>query len=156
MRGGGLMFWGMIQPNGIVTIKEIFGNLNSDKYIHLLESFAVPCMKLNAKANFNFVQDNCSSHVSKKTKDYFKNQCFSTLPFPPLSPDLNIMENVWKVMTDIIYSQNQPNNIDELRKRICEAHHLINDEKIGTMLNLYSSYRSRLTKILQNHGNLIN
>ena len=150
------MFWGMIMPNGVLAIKEVNGNLNSDKYMSLLESFGVPYMKLNCKQNFNFVQDNCSSHVSKKTLDYLHSQEFQILSFPALSPDLNIMENVWKVMIGIIYNQNQPRDANELRVLIWKAHNEINSKRRNTLLNLYTTYRSRLTEILKNNGNLLN
>ena len=61
--GGGLMVWGMVFPNGLVTLKIVESRFNSQKYISMLTNFAVPIMKLNFK-EFNFVQDNAKIHTS--------------------------------------------------------------------------------------------
>lgn len=156
MGGGSIMFWGMIMPNGLIAIREVNGTLNSDSYIELLKTFAVPCMKLNSNDTFNFVQDNCPSHVSKRTMDYLNNQEFKTIQWPSRSPDINIMENVWKMMCDIIYEESQPRNKTELREMIHKSVFDINMNRIESMRELYTSYRRRLTKVLNKHGNLIN
>lgn len=150
------MIWGMVMPNGLIAAREISGNLNSEKYIELLNSFVVPCMKLNCKPNFNFVQDNCPSHVAQKSMHYLKNQSFQVLKWPARSPDINIMENIWKMMTDIIYQGLQPQNKAELRKNIQDSISLLNSTRNSSILGLYRNFRPRLTNVLLKRGNLIN
>lgn len=155
MGGASIMIWGMILPNGLITIKEINGTLNSEKYIDLLHNFAVPYMKLNCAPNFNFIQDNCSSHVSKKSKQFLEAQSFRTIKWPVKSPDINIIENVWKMMSDIVYEGNQPKNKEELREKIHNSVFILNSERNKTLLDFYKSFRQRLTKVLLMRGNLI-
>lgn len=156
MGGGSIMVWGMILPNGLIAIQELIGTLNSDKYIELMKTFVVPCMKLNCKVNFNFVQDNCPSHVSAKTMTYLNSESFKVLQWPARSPDINIMENVWKMMSDIIYEGPQAKTKDQLRLNIHNAVYQINSTRNESTLKLYVSYRQRLTKLLILKGNLIN
>lgn len=155
MGGPSIMMWGMIMPNGLVAVKEVEGTLNSDLYIDLLKSFIVPCMNLNCQGNYNYVQDNCPSHVSKKTMEYLNGERFTTLKWPSKSPDINIMENVWKMISDIIYEERQPNSKAELRQRIHEAILLLNSSRTKDMIKLFTYFRKRLTKVLIKNGNLI-
>ena len=45
--GGGIMVWGMIMPNGLVTVQLLQGNQNSQNYIALFKDFFVPIMNIN-------------------------------------------------------------------------------------------------------------
>lgn len=154
--GGGIMLWGMVLPVGLIAVKELNGKVNSEKYIRLLETFAVPCMKLNLNRGFNFVQDNAPIHSSKKTTTFLSNEMFSVLKWPALSPDINIMENIWKMMSDIIYNHNQPQNKEELKRKIDDAVLIINTERRETIVGLYKGFRKRLTTLLVKGGNIIN
>lgn len=150
------MIWGMVFPNGLICIKEITGTLNAQKYIALLDEFAVPYMKKNLKPGFSFIQDNCSCHTAKLTQLSFKSMPFRSIKFPPFSPDLNIMEDIWHIMCTIIYANSQPSNIPELRSRIHNAALEINSYERNAIKKLYGTYRKRLTTVLRNNGNLCN
>jgi len=47
-----------------------------------------------------------------------------------MSPDLNTVENIWKMISDLVYDEIQPKNIKELRLKINKAVDIINNEKI--------------------------
>jgi len=152
--GGGIMYWGMLMPNGLISLKKVIGNLNSEKYIHLLDSYAVPLMKMNATPNCHFIQDNCSSHKSKKTMKFLRDKNVQVLEWPPLSPDINLMEDIWRMLSNLVYQDGQPRNLIELEEKVQYAVHELNMNRRHVMLGLYSSFRKRLTTILRTGGNL--
>ena len=69
---------------------------------------------------------NAPIHQAKVTKDFFKNSTITTLNWPPRSPDIHIAENVWKMISNIVYDREQPRNKQELRNSITRAFSHIN------------------------------
>ena len=58
-------------------------------------------------------QDNARPHVSKMTTAFLESR-IKTLKWPAHSPDLSPIENVWKLLKDIIYLSKSFKNIDEI------------------------------------------
>ena len=119
-----------------------------------MKTFCVPIMNLNLKPKIWLVQDNCTIHVSKLSKEFFETQNFGMIQWPSKSPDINLMENIWKMLSDIIYSGMQPRNIKELHDKLFEAVQVLNTDKRQVSQNLYFTFRERLTKVLLTKGDL--
>jgi len=154
--GGGIMVWLMTLPNGLLSFHSIIGQFRSIQYIAMLDKYIVPVMKINFPCKFYFQQDNCSVHMSKLVKEYLKKVNVQTVTWPSKSPDLNIVEDVWKIISDLVYDGPQFDNLKDLQRKISEVIEIINSTKRQVIIDLYGSVRGRLCKVLKSNGNMYN
>ena len=109
----------------------------------------MPIININFKEKMIFQQDNYPIHVSKQTKNFFKNINIDLLDWPPYSPDLNIIENVWHILSEMVYDGTPIRNLNELEGRIYDAVKSFNVTKQHQVINLYRSMTNRLCDVLE-------
>jgi hypothetical protein len=84
----------------------VVGNLNSEKYINILDDNLWPVIAQHFSTSpYIFQEDNAPCHVSRRTNQWKTENDIPTLEWPPQSPDLNIIENLWKVIKTKIQKQ---------------------------------------------------
>lgn len=156
MGGGGLMVWGMVFPDGQLELKLMIGKQKSTDYIDLLENFAKPKILNYFKDKpFIFQQDNCSIHVSKLSKSWTESNFDNVLDWPSKSPDLNPIENVWRLMSRIVYEHGQFETINSLWECIHKTVNNLNANK-SEVLKLIDNVPSRLIEVVKRKGGLTN
>lgn len=154
--GGSINIWMMVLPNGLLAFREIAGNLNSEKYIDLLSKCCIPITNLNMGNEFYLQQDNARPHTSIMVKKFFENSNIIVLEWPPYSPDLNITEDVWHMLSNLIYDRRQHQNKKELLESITWAVNEINQNHRDKILDLYNSIHSRMHTVLEKKGDIVN
>ncbi len=141
---GKLMIFGFITSSGNFKVYKIDGTMNSKKYVSLLEENILDDI---VDCGFNlsdvvFMQDNASCHKSKSTMKWFEDHNLNLLEWPPQSPDLNPIENVWNYLeTKVRMRQNEIENADDLWKIILEESRKISASFIK---KLYKSIPKRI------------
>lgn len=155
-KGGGVMVWMMVLPNYLLSFHTIEGKFRSEDYIKLLKEKVLPIIMLNLGKDFFLQQDNAPVHQSKEVKLFLKESNIRTVLWPARSPDINIAEDVWKLISDIVYDGPQFRNKEDLVTAIQNAICHINRQERQKLRSLYASIRSRLCKVLKTGGNLYN
>lgn len=147
--GGNIMVWGSFSWYGIGPIHLIEGIMTSETYRNILENVLIPYSDENMPLIWIFQQDNDPKHTAKKTKEYFLNKQIKTLPWPAQSPDLNPIENLWKIVKNSI-AHKRPRNKAELWNFVKAAWEAIPTK---TCQDLVNSMPRRCQQVLKNKGN---
>ena len=90
--------WGTISYKGKVFIEIFEENLNSDKYVQILSS-KIEEMKMINNSNSILLQvDNWRVHWFLDFLRFYYDNDIKVLDWPPYSPNLNPIENIWANM----------------------------------------------------------
>ena len=99
----------------------------SRQYCQLILPQVVDFFRSNPGTPLNsseLMYESASTHTATVTKDYLRDHGIITMKWPPYSPDLNPIENVWSHMKSYIYSRYGDNDGGRQRRRN-EACHIV-------------------------------
>lgn len=152
--GSSVMVWAGIGYGGKTDIVFADGKLNSELYQNMigpqLEKFA----EIICGPQWIFQQDNAPIHGSISTKNWFLSNDINVMDWPPLSPDLNPIENIWGILVRDIYKGGcQYENIKALREAILESWKKISDH---VLRNVIDSMPNRVFDLISLKGKKIN
>ncbi|CAK9827587.1 Transposable element Tc3 transposase [Anthophora retusa] len=148
--GGSVMIWGAISSKGVVDLRILKGRQNSKKYLEILKTAKIRIFDVVRDNQWIFQQDNASIHTAKLVKDWFEEQEITCLEWPALSPDVNIIENVWGYLSRKVYINNRQYSSRE--KLINAIEKEWNDIPLSYIETLYKSLPNRIFLIINNNG----
>ena len=146
------MVWAAISLNGQVAIVINTGSLTAASYCDMLEEFFLPvAAEMFGHQNWHFIHDNAPPHTARLTRDMLEEHNIGVLDWPAMSPDLNLIENIWSILKQAV-ERRGPTNVGDLKKFILEEWNNIPSQ---IFVNLYASIRTRITKCIQAQGDSI-
>jgi transposase len=151
------MFWGTIvkgTKGPYVFIEKEWGSVNSEVYNTYVLSLVQEYCTQNPGCIF--MQDNAPAHRSLETRINLLERDIHWIPWPPYSPDLNLIEHVWNWMKNWIqehYWRAKYNASKlkpaQLKQIILEAWNAVPDSYIE---RLYDSWWERCQAVIDANG----
>ena len=89
------MVWGAFSANGQTELALMTGRQNTKSYLKIMEDVLLPYSDDNMPIDRIYQQDNATIHVSRAAKQWFTSNGVCLMNWPPRSPDLSPIENVW-------------------------------------------------------------
>ena len=143
-----LMFWSAVSTWSKFELVEIEGTMTAAKYVDLMRDEFVPWVRRQKKGRWVFQQDNAPSHTARQSRAFFDDQNIEVLAWPPYSPDLNPIENLWGLLKRRVDAR-KPKSVDELRVIAKEEWAGISMEAVR---NSIKSVPSRLMDVIELKG----
>ena len=123
------------------------GNLNALRYSNImLTPVCIPHLQNNGM--MRLIHDGAPSHTARATRALLHTNRINALSWPPLSPDLNPIENIWDVIGQWVRSH-VPLNIRDLERFVVEEWKGVAQL---TLRNYIESMRSRCQAVVNTNG----
>lgn len=113
-----LMFWGCFSNYGLGKLLVIQGTMNGIKYKTTIEQALVPQIEeWFPEGQVIFQHDNAPCHKCALVRQYLETCNFEVMVWPPYSPDLNPIENLWAILKQRVHKTSS-SNIHELENKL--------------------------------------
>ena len=147
---GSIYIWACMNFNGVGFVKVFEGRLNADAYIDILGEYLLPSIDLlrDPDMPMTFQQDNAPCHRAHIVRDWFTENDIPVMQWPPYSPDLSCIENLWSWL-DKKLAKDPPTTKDELVAAVLKY---LDEVPIEIIPNLVDSMPNRVNGCLKNNG----
>ncbi len=114
---------------GVGPFIQLHGRVNGNVYQNLLQQHAVPSLQASPNQPAIFMQDSAPRHTAKWIKQFLEAENIEIMKWPAQSPDLNLIENLWKIIGDKVMAK-KPTTVTKLWKRLEEKWTRMQCEKL--------------------------
>jgi transposase len=150
--GGSLMVWGCMSSRGVGNLCRIYPIMTADVYVEILEHHMLSSkawLLPHKNAPYVFQQDNDVKHTSRKTKEWLQRNHVDILSWPPQSPDLNPMENIWSVFKQRVREGAAITSVDRLWERMEDVWWGIEPDRCARLI---ATMPARVQAVIQAKG----
>ena len=117
--GGRVMVFGMFSSQGTTPLVRLQTCVNAQIYKNIVQDHVVPIIQNSGFDRATFMQDNAPCHKAKVVMSYLSEQDFEIMDWPPQSPDLNPIKNLWKTL-GVKVTERNPTNTEDLWVKLQE------------------------------------
>ena len=149
------MLWGCMSFYAYGPLEAVEGFINGQSYLTMLRDVVRPELDFSREAGrvLIYQQDNAKAHKAQPVMDYFEDWGYEVLDWPPQSPDLSPIENIWNVMKMRLKARRpRPRTKATMRNAMMEIWDELEDD---IRENLILGFRSRCEECLKNKGGLV-
>ncbi|CAC5409088.1 unnamed protein product [Mytilus coruscus] len=138
---------------GVGTITVVTGNINALKYIEVVDNFVLPVIARHFPGdNYIYQDDNAPVHRANSVKIYMQQNQLHGMEWPAQSPDLNIIENMWRKIK--LELQKQPHIITTKAQMETAIRNIWTNIPLEFKRKLYESIPIRLRQVIRAKGNI--
>jgi len=131
---------------------EVQGKNTAESYIKTLKNYLLPEIEI-AEGPVLFQQDNARIHKTPAVMSFLEKSKIQTFEWPPQSPDLSPIENIWNAMKmKLKRMKPRPRSHANMRNAMLKIWSELDDQ---LRLGLMQTFRSRLNKCVHAKGDLI-
>ena len=153
--GSSIMIWGCFKNDQVGKLNWISGTLDSEGYQQIVRTTGrESIIKFRCQRSFIWMHDNARPHSSHSTNDFFDKLGWKKFDWPPQSPDLNPIENLWNILKNKVYASSQFTSIRELKATI--ESEWIKLDRSAVLKGLIESMPKRIYAVIANKGYTIN
>lgn len=146
--GGNIKVWGGMSWYGVGPLVKIDGILDQYKYKDILQNVMEPYADDNLPVTWVLMHDNDPKHTARSVKSWLEENKINVLEWPPQSPDLNPIENLWNDIGVALQDKNT-SNFNEFWEEIQKAWNATTIERCQRLIN---SMTKRCAEVIKNKG----
>ena len=132
--GGRVMVWRMRSGDGVSPLVRLQEKVNAGVYKQLVKDHVLPVLRNSTKQPSIFMQDNAPCHKAMVVMNFLKAENVTVMDWPPKSPDLNPIENVWKTLGEHSKARN-PKTTEQLWNTLQEEWNKITRQVINKLIS---------------------
>ena len=146
---GSIGIWACLTYQGLFFYKLFDGRLDAELYIDILGNCLLPTIDSFASdESIIFQQDNAPCHRARSVKEWFRENNVEVLTWPPYSPDLNCIENLWSWL-DKQLAKLEIQNLEQLKAEVVT---ILDSVPLELCQRLINSMPNRINNCKKNKG----
>lgn len=141
--------WGCFCSKGIGQAEIFTGEFKAPKYVGILQHNLIQtALHFYPKEHWWLQQDNAPQHRSQLASIWFHNHGVDRIDFPPYSPDLNPIENIWGIVKSQV-EQRLVHTIEEVEQVLKQVWEALDTSLLAKLI---ASMPARCQAVIANKG----